>query len=73
MQFQYRLKGLDDDWQSAGTSRTASYTRLPPGSYDFQVIASNGAGVWNTVGAELPIRIIPPGTKPGGFIPSVRF
>src|SRR5271154_1395522 len=59
VQFRYRLKGLDHEWQNVGTRRTAYYTRLPPGSYDFQVIASNDAGVWNTVGAELPIRIIP--------------
>ena len=59
VQFRYRLKGLDQEWQSAGTRRTADYTKLPPGSYDFQVIASNDAGVWNEVGAELPIRIIP--------------
>jgi signal transduction histidine kinase/ligand-binding sensor domain-containing protein len=59
VQFRYRLKGLDDDWQSAGTRRTAYYNSLPPGSYDFQVIASNDAGVWNKVGAELPLRIIP--------------
>ena len=59
VQFRYRLGGLEDNWQSAGTRRTAYYTRLPPGSYDFQVIASNDAGVWNTVGAHLPIRIIP--------------
>jgi len=59
VQFRYRLKGLDDTWQNAGTRRTAYYTKLPPGSYDFQVIASNDAGVWNKIGAQLPIRIIP--------------
>jgi signal transduction histidine kinase/ligand-binding sensor domain-containing protein len=59
VRYRYRLKGLDEQWQSAGIRRTAYYTRLPPGSYVFQVIASNDAGVWNKVGAELPIRIIP--------------
>jgi len=59
VQFRYRLRGMDDDWQSAGTRRTAYYTRLPPGSYDFQVIATNDAGVWNETGAELSIGIIP--------------
>jgi signal transduction histidine kinase/ligand-binding sensor domain-containing protein len=59
VQFRYRLKGFDHEWQNAGTGRTADYTRLPPGSYDFQVIASNDAGVWNNVGAELPIIITP--------------
>jgi signal transduction histidine kinase/ligand-binding sensor domain-containing protein len=58
VQFRYRLRGLDQEWQSVGTRRTAYYTRLPPGSYDFQVIASNDAGVWNDVGAELRIHIL---------------
>jgi signal transduction histidine kinase/ligand-binding sensor domain-containing protein len=59
VQYRYRLKGLDATWQSAGTRRTADYTRLPPGSYDFQVTAANDSGVWNNFGAELAIRIIP--------------
>ena len=59
VQFRYRLRGLDREWQSAGTRRTADYTKLPPGSYDFEVIAANDAGVWNEVGAHVPIRIIP--------------
>ena len=59
VQFRYRLKGLDREWQSAGTRRTADYTKLAPGGYDFQVIASNDAGVWNEVGADLSIRIVP--------------
>jgi signal transduction histidine kinase len=59
VRYRYRLKGLDEEWQSAGTRHIAYFTKLPPGSYAFQVIASNDAGVWNKVGAELPIRIIP--------------
>ncbi len=59
VQFRYQLKGLDHEWQNAGTRRTAYYTSLPPGSYEFQVIASNDAGIWNSVGAKLPMRIIP--------------
>ena len=59
VQFRYRLRGLDREWQSAGTRRTADYTKLPPGSYDFEVTAANDAGVWNEVGARVPIRIVP--------------
>jgi signal transduction histidine kinase/ligand-binding sensor domain-containing protein len=59
VQFRYRLKGLDTAWQSVGTRRTAYYTKLPPGSYAFQVLASNDAGIWNEAGAELPIKVIP--------------
>src|SRR4029077_17813109 len=37
--FKYRLDGFDKDWINAGNRRTAYYTRLPPGSYTFRVIA----------------------------------
>ena len=59
VQFRYRLKGVDREWQGAGARRTADYTKLAPGWYDFQVIAANDAGVWNEVGAHLPFRIVP--------------
>lgn len=59
VQFRYRLKGFDHEWQNVGTRRTAYYTRLPPGAYDFQVIAANDAGIWNDAGAELHILVIP--------------
>jgi signal transduction histidine kinase/ligand-binding sensor domain-containing protein len=59
VQYRYRLKGLDQEWQNAGTRRTAYYTRLAPGSYDFQVVAANDAGVWNRLGANLAITIVP--------------
>ena len=67
VQFRYRLKGLDRQWQSAGTRRTADYTKLSPGWYDFQVIAANDAGVWNEVGAHLPFRIVPAWYQTGWF------
>jgi signal transduction histidine kinase len=59
MQFRYRLSGLDHEWQNVGIRRTAYYSRLAPGTYEFQVIASNDAGVWNEVGAKLRIHILP--------------
>jgi signal transduction histidine kinase/ligand-binding sensor domain-containing protein/DNA-binding response OmpR family regulator len=50
--FKYRLEGFDKDWIDAGNRRTAYYTRLPPGTYTFRVIASNNDGVWNETGAS---------------------
>ncbi len=47
VQFHYRLSGVDDDWVDAGTRRTAYYTNLGPGTYEFQVRARNGDGVWS--------------------------
>ena len=59
VQFKYRLEGFDADWVPAGTRRTAYYTRLPPGRYTFQVIASNADGVWNEAGARLELSVRP--------------
>lgn len=51
--FKYRMD--DDDWQNAGTRRQAFFTDLSPGQHRFQVIASNGYGVWNDTGASIAI------------------
>ena len=55
VRFRYRMEGLDADWTNAGARRTAFFTNIPPGHYRFQVIACNDDGVWNKVGAGLPI------------------
>jgi signal transduction histidine kinase/ligand-binding sensor domain-containing protein len=44
IRFRYRLEGYDDRWMDAGSSRVASYTKVPPGDYRF-VIASSRDGV----------------------------
>jgi PAS domain S-box-containing protein len=59
VRFRYRLEGVDNDWQDAGTRREAFYTRLGPGQYHFQVIACNNDGVWNQEGARLEFGIAP--------------
>lgn len=45
--FRYRLDGFDTDWVDAGVRRTAFYTNLPPGSYQFRVAASTNGLEWN--------------------------
>jgi signal transduction histidine kinase len=59
VRFRYKLEGVDKDWQDAGGRRETSYTNLGPGSYRFQVTASNGDGVWNESGAIASFSIIP--------------
>jgi signal transduction histidine kinase len=59
MRFAHRLEGLDADWIDAGTRRTATYSRVPPGRYRFRVRASNNDGIWNEAGAALDIRVLP--------------
>lgn len=57
--FRYKLEGYDQDWVDAGSRRAAYYTKIPPGSYTFRVIAANDDGVWNEVGASLQLRLRP--------------
>lgn len=59
VRFRYRLEGLDQAWVEAGTRRAAFYSSVPPGSYHFQVIACNGDGVWNEVGAGMSLTLHP--------------
>src|SRR5213075_473683 len=60
MQFKYKLVGFDNNWLEAANRRIAYYTRIPPGNYQFRVIACNNDGVWNDVGAELLIYVPTP-------------
>jgi diguanylate cyclase (GGDEF)-like protein len=46
VRFRYRLQGFDDRWINAGADQRAIYTNVPPGSYRFQVSASNQEGAW---------------------------
>ena len=59
VQFRYRLEGIDKGWQEVGGRRTAFYTNLGPGRYQFHVLASNNDGVWNLTGAKANFSIAP--------------
>ncbi|HXJ62071.1 MAG TPA: two-component regulator propeller domain-containing protein [Verrucomicrobiae bacterium] len=60
IRFRYQLEHYDDGWVAAGAAREATYTRLPAGTYQFRVSASNKDGVWNTAGAVIGVVVIPP-------------
>ncbi len=60
IRFRYKLEGLDSNWIDAGSRRTAYYSHLPPGGYEFHVIAANSDGVWNNAGQRLAITVQPP-------------
>jgi len=57
--FRYQLEGYDPNWVDAGSSRSAHYTKLPPGRYRFRVIASNNDGLWNQQGSSLDLAVLP--------------
>jgi len=57
--FRYRLVGFDPGWVEAGTRRVAEYSHLPPGPYEFHVIACNEDSVWNEAGATFALSCLP--------------
>jgi signal transduction histidine kinase/ligand-binding sensor domain-containing protein len=57
--YRYRLDGFDDAWQDAGHRTDAVYSRLPPGTYTFRVMASNGDGVWTEPISTAPLKALP--------------
>ncbi len=58
--YQYRLLGYDRAWRGETQQRRATYTNLPPGSYTFEVKASNSDGIWTEEAVRLDVEILPP-------------
>jgi len=60
LHFRYQMAGLDTSWIDAGARRTAYYSDVPPGKYEFKVIAANADGVWNHQGQEFTVTVLAP-------------
>jgi len=59
VRYRYRLEGFRDNWEEAGTRRTAYFTNLAPGHYLFRVQGCNSDGVWNEAGASFAFVVEP--------------
>lgn len=59
VQFRYQLVGLDREWVDASARRTAYYAHLPPGEYEFKVIAGSAAGLWSREPAAVHLSVLP--------------
>ncbi len=53
IQYKYKLENFDQNWIDAGTRRTAYYTNIPPGDYQFKVMAANNDGLWSETAASI--------------------
>ncbi len=59
--YRFRLEGLETNWTEVDSfHRLARYTDLPPGSYTFDVQASNDGRTWGEKGTTLGLSIAPP-------------
>jgi len=59
-QYQYRLKGYDDDWRTTPTNeRRATYTSLPPGDFTLEVKAQHKSGEIAHKKLSIPITVLP--------------
>jgi signal transduction histidine kinase/ligand-binding sensor domain-containing protein len=55
--FMYKLAGFDREWVDAGTRRTAYYTKVPPGRYEFHVSAVGQDGARNIKTASFKFQL----------------
>lgn len=58
-QYRYRLHGFDEDWIYAAERSTAFYSNLPPGRYQFALMASNNHGMISEQVIALQLEILP--------------
>ncbi len=66
-QYAYRMVGLDKDWIIGGKNHDARYPNLAPGTYTFQVTASNSED-FRSPPTEIRIVILPPFWQKWWFI-----
>jgi hypothetical protein len=62
IRFRYMMGGYETNstnWYDAGQRRAVQYSKLPPGTYHFQVTARNEDGVWNPAAARLEVTVLP--------------
>lgn len=69
--YAYMLEGFDNNWIYSKNRRTAYYTNLNPGTYQFKVMASADNHNWFFTDKPLVINIIPPFWQRWWFILSV--
>ncbi|REA63812.1 hypothetical protein DSL64_05145 [Dyadobacter luteus] len=60
LKYRYQLTGYDNDWVHSAHIPFANYTKIPPGTYQFMVNASNTTGHWSKEIKRLTITIRAP-------------
>ncbi len=58
LHFRYQLMGYDSDWINAGNERSAAYSRLATGDYQFRVEACVSDGPWSNPAAVINFTVV---------------
>jgi hypothetical protein len=59
VRFKWQMAGLEEDWTPESGRRSASYSFVPPGDYEFRVRACNNDGVWSPTAAAIQLTVLP--------------
>ncbi len=60
LRYQFKLEGVDKDWNVPTDQRTVSYPNLPPGSYSFLARAVSADGTLSESPAKVSFRVLQP-------------
>jgi signal transduction histidine kinase/sugar lactone lactonase YvrE len=60
IRYSYWLKNHGSDWVDLGEQNFVSFTNLPPGDYELNVLAKNDNGATSSESLKLQLRILPP-------------
>ena len=59
--YAYKLEGYDQEWHYGDASQhSAQYKDLPPGSYTFNLKASDSFGHWQQLPYGIKVKVLPP-------------
>ncbi|MBY0432696.1 MAG: hypothetical protein K2U26_01150 [Cyclobacteriaceae bacterium] len=67
VRYKYMLKNFDKSWSQPMAMTNITYSNLPPGSYTFQVMATDKIGSWDEVPLEYAFSIRAPFYKTATF------
>ncbi len=59
IQYQYQLKGYNDDWVDAGNRKVINFTNISPGEYELFIKASNNHGIWENKWTSVTVIVNP--------------
>lgn len=55
--FKYKISSLNNEWIMLNKTNVLSFTNLPPGDYNLEVMASTNHGKWNNQSITIPISV----------------